>query len=61
MEILDKNNIRVCFSYSRCVGISESKRQIVEYNEAISKYKVMTFIDGVTLLIDGFSQLDQRT
>ena len=37
------------------------KRQIVECNEAISKYKVMTFLDGVTLLIDGFSKLDQRT
>ena len=23
MEILDKNNIRVCFSYSRCVSVSQ--------------------------------------
>ena len=23
MEILDKNNIRVCFSYSRCVSASQ--------------------------------------
>lgn len=41
--------------------VHRCKRQIIECNEAISNYRVMTFVDGVTLLVDSFSRLDQRT
>ena len=52
--------IRGFYTQEEYYLVHSCKRQIVECNEAISKYRVMTFVDGVTLLIDGFSRLDRR-
>ena len=53
--------IRGAYTQEEFNLLHSCRRQIMECNEAISKYNVMTFIDGVTLLVDSFSRLNQRT